>query len=342
MEESLIEVVANISEGRDKDTIYCLEDVLRSYKSVYHLHTDIGESTNRSVITYAAIPAVVKEVTFEFVRMATSLIDMEKQQGAHPRIGAVDVVPFIPLCNCSMEEAIQTAKEVAKRVGRELQIPVYLYANNATSAERKRLPFIRKGEYEGLEKRMREGFTPDYGPTIFNKKSGATVMGARNIMVAYNINLNSDNVDVAKKIAAICRSQKSLLNGKTVGGTFEGLQAKGWYIDQYKCAQVTCNIHDTNSTSLHGLYNQVKTLAKDYGINLNGSELIGLVPKEYLLKSGYFFAHNKEIEPNITLSAKLSKTDQQTLIEVAIEELGLKSVRPFNPDLQIIESVLML
>ena len=342
MKEKLIESVINVSEARNEDVIYLLEDTLQEEKALYHLHTERNYSANRSVFSFAASPSIIEDSTFKFIKVATDLIDMEKHKGVHPRIGAVDVVPFIPLYNTTMQEAIIVADNVAKRVAKELKIPVYLYGENATSLERYRVPFIRKGEYEGLEKRMKEGFIPDYGPISFNKKSGATIIGARGLMVAYNINLKSTDLEAAKAIAAHCRTQKSFLNNEAVGGLFEGLQAKGWFIEEYNCVQITTNIHNLNATSLHALYESIKKIAKKYNQEVNGSELIGLVPKEYLLQSGYFYNHNKEIEKDIRLSNKLNKNEQELLIDKAIKNLGLNSVVPFNPNLQIIESVLML
>ncbi len=329
---ALIECVANFSEGRDRELIYSIEDALLSHKEIILLHTDIGEDANRTVITFAGPPQAMVHAAFNAVQRATMLIDMRTQKGEHPRIGAADVIPFIPLQGITSEETALWTTELAKRIGNQLQIPVYLYGKIATTKKRSSLPFLRKGEYEQLEERMQNGLTPDFGPKTFNAKSGATVVGTRDLMLAYNINLKSKNLQAAQTIAGRIRSSGMVLNGKKIKGKLKEVQAKGWIMKAYDCAQVTTNVHNLNATPIHILYETVKEEAQAIGEEVNGSELIGLVPEKTLIEAGTFYLNRGK--------KNLSPVDEKQLVDIAVKKLGLDSVRPFNPDFQIIERVL--
>lgn len=327
----LIEAVVNISEGRDLKKIEEIVQPLKNSIGVALLHIDSGESANRSVITYVAESEKIVEATFALIKKASELIDMQTQSGVHPRLGAVDVVPFVPLKNITIDECVLKTRQLANKVANELKIPVFLYAKSATSKERESLPFIRSGEYEGLAQKINSGFLPDFGEAVFNKKSGATVIGARNFMLAFNINLKSKNLEVAKKIAATIRTKKTFFEGKEVGGEFDGLQAKGWIIEQFDCAQITTNIHNIEKTLPHLLFERVKTLAREFGEEVNGCELIGLSPLLPLLQAGDFYSQ-AQVDLN-----NLSRSDEEKLVKSAIDNLGLNTLGSFNPKERIIE-----
>ncbi len=340
--EKWIEFVINVSEGRDKTRIIEIEKSLSLFESVYHLHTDIGYDTNRSVFTFVGRPKEAIDAAFKLICVATNLIDMRKQKGEHPRIGAVDVVPIIPLLNVTMDEAKEYARALACKVVRELEIPIFFYAKSASNPDRRRLPFIRRGDYEGLGERMRNGFIPDKGPHCLPLKTGAMAMGARSLMLAFNINLASRNVEKAIRIAKALRtsgSYETLPNGdkKTIPGIFSGLQAKGWLIEEYNCAQITTNIHNLKATPPHLLYDKACELAKELNEEITGSELIGMTPLCLLTETGKHALKQKKIK----LSEIREATDEK-LIQEAILYLGLNSVRPFLPEEQILEKKLSL
>lgn len=328
-----IECVINFSEGRDRGLIYSIEDTLKPHKEVFHLNTDIGEDANRTVITFAGPPQAVCAAAFDAIQRATLLIDMSRQQGEHPRIGAADVVPLVPLRGISLKETALWAKELGERIAKELDIPVFLYAAAATSPERESLPFIRRGGYEGIQKRIDEGFKPDFGPEKMPDHTGATAVGARELMLAYNINLKSNNVEAANHIASRVRSSGYMENGNRVPGSLKGVQAIGWEMPHYGCAQITANIHEINSTSMADLYEAVKKEAELIGEEVNGSELIGVAPVSALMDAGDYYIKKE--------GAPATPPSPDELIALAVEKLGLESVRPFDPELRIIEKLLM-
>lgn len=327
--KNLIECVANFSEGQEKAVIAAIEESIQKVKGVYHLHTDIGESANRCVISFVGEPNALCDAVFEAVKTATALIDMRKHQGVHPRIGACDVIPLIPFKGISLKKTVKLAYRLAKRLSDDLNLDIYLYGEAAKFEERKALPFIRKGEYEGLKARMEEGFLPDFGSGIFKPQKGATALGVRNLMAAYNVNLKSNHLEAAQKIARNIRSSGYLNEGKRIEGRLKGVQAKGWQMQQYNCVQVTTNIHDLKATPLHLLYETVNEEAKLLNEEVNGSELIGLIPLSAILEAGAFYLH-----------AKKKKASEEELIEAAVIGLGLNKVRNFDAHQQIIEKVM--
>jgi len=340
----LIECVPNISEGRDQGIIAHIAQAISSVEGAYLLHTDIGKSVNRTVFTIAGAPIPTIEAVFNAIAMASKLIDMRNHKGSHPRIGAADVCPIVPLANVTINECIELSKKLALRVGQELKIPVYLYADSAQSPERKDLACIRKGEYESLMLRMSApGFKSDFGPKEFNAKSGATVIGARSSYIAYNVNLNTSDLKIAKAIAAAIRQSRQynkqhlsesikkagqILNVETV--TWQECQAIGWYIDEYKCCQISFNLLDYKKTSLHQAYLGVNSLASMQGIVVTGSEIIGLAPLPALLDTGSFAMRSDN---------KLLKSDasEEALLNAAIKFLKLDAFHSFITEEKVLE-----
>jgi glutamate formiminotransferase/formiminotetrahydrofolate cyclodeaminase len=346
--ERLIECVPNFSEGRNPAGIQKIVNAIAAVKGVKVLHTDTGLAANRTVITFAGKPEAVVEGAFRGIEAAASSIDMRTQHGAHPRIGATDVCPLVPISNISMKEVVEFSKVLGRRVGEELGIPVYLYENAASSTERKNLEHIRSGEYEGLAEKMKsEKWKPDFGPAVFNAKSGATVIGARNFLIAYNINLNTKSVPIAKAIAGIIRESGNLKHSGTlntgelitgsdgkplrVPGLLKGVKAIGWYIEEYQKAQVSVNITNYKLTAFHTVFEEVGRVAASFGVELSGSELIGLIPLEAILLAGNYFADK---------IAGLSPLKENELLELAIQKMGLDAVAPFDPRKKIIDYLL--
>ncbi|MEM9990141.1 MAG: glutamate formimidoyltransferase [Bacteroidota bacterium] len=324
----LIECVPNFSEGRDAEVLQHIAVAIRSVADVHLLHIDQGEAANRTVFTFVGSPEGVVEAAFQAIRVASSHIDMQIHQGTHPRIGAADVCPLVPLANITMEELIPYAKQLAQRVAEELTIPVYLYEAAAQKAHRRNLANIRKGEYEGLEQKMkRPEWQPDYGRNGFNARSGATVIGVRPFLIAYNINLGTKDVVLASKMAADLReSGKKIWIGETqtrISGRLKAVKAIGWFIEEYDCAQVSMNLVDFSVTGMHTTYETCKSLANQYGTNVTGSELIGLVPLQALLEAGRLYAPE--------LSA------EKDLVQTAVEKLGLSSLQAFIIEERIVE-----
>ena len=312
----LIEAVPNISEGQDETTIRALADCLRSLADIQLLGTDANPSANRTVFTVIGKPKAVCKALFDFVSLATERIDMRAHHGAHPRIGAVDVCPLIPLREISLSETAKLAQQLASHVGKDLQIPIYLYEASALRAACKNLADIRRGEYENLAEKLRT-LPPDFGPTEWNErvqKTGACVMGARNFLVAFNINLDTNDASVAKQIAARLRQS---------GGGLLGVKAIGWYMENFKRAQVSCNIVDFRVASLPLVFETCQKEAAALGVRATGCELVGLVPLEAVLTAGRHY--------------KPSEKDPHTLIDAAIKGLNLCEVKPFSPAEQILE-----
>lgn len=275
LSDPIIECVVNISEGHDEKKVYSIAKVVESIPNVKLLHVDIGYDVHRSVVTFAGFPEQVIQAAYLLIKEATEKIDMAIHKGAHARIGAVDVCPFVPIRNFTKEELIPLVDALAKKVGEELHIPIYLYEHSAKHAERKLLANIRKGQYEGLKEKLSDPkWQPDYGPNKFNPKSGATVMGVRDLLIAFNISLNTNDVTIAKKIAATIR--ETGYQGKP--GLFKGLRSIGWHMPSFGCAQVSMNITDINATPIFQIFDKISDLAESLGTTVKGSEPIGLIP----------------------------------------------------------------
>ncbi len=312
----LIEAVPNISEGKNTAVLQTLAAYWSSCRAVQLLHTDSNPSANRTVYTLVGEPAALLEALFGFIDKTTQLLDMRTQHGAQPRIGAVDVCPLIPIKDISLEQTAQLAQQLARRVGQELQIPVYLYEAAARQKERKNLAFIRSGQYENLAQKL-TALAPDEGPADWSartQKTGACIIGARPFLIAFNVNLNTHDVKPAQEIAARIRESN---------GGLPGVKAIGWYMENFKRAQVSCNIVDFYQAPLHLVYQTCQRYATKIGVQATGCELVGLVPLEAILAVGKHYAsQEKEI---------------QTLLNIATQKLNLSEVKPFNPSQQIFE-----
>ena len=326
--QTFIECVPNFSEGQNAATLEAIAKAIQSAPATKLLHKDVGHSAHRTVFTFAGPPESVVESAFEAISVASELIDMRLHQGTHPRLGATDVCPLIPLSNISMDEVKLLAFELAKRVGDELHIPVYLYEKSAIHRNRTNLATIRRGEYEGLELKLADPkWKPDFGPNQFNAINGATVIGARNFLLAYNLNLNTTDVKIAKNIAEDMRESGKVISkdGKKerIPGKFKALKAIGWFIEEFDCAQVSMNLVDFQQTSLHDAFEGGKEIAAKYGVEVSGSELIGMAPLEVFLKAGRFYEQNE--------------LSDDELVQSAIQNLGLSQLTPFNPREKVIE-----
>ncbi len=321
----LIECVPNFSEGRDLGIIRQITDEIERVDGVSLLHVDPGKSTNRTVVTLAGAPDRVTEAAFRAIKLAGQLIDMRRHTGEHPRMGATDVCPLIPIAGISMEETARHAVALARRVGTELGIPVYLYEDAQTNPARKNLATIRAGEYEGFFKKIQDpAWRPDFGPAEFNPQTGATVIGARDFLVAYNINLNTTSTRRANAIAFDVREA----GRPGQPGTLTAVKAIGWFIDEYGVAQVSMNLTNLAVTPLHVAFDEVCRAAGARGIRVTGSELVGLVPLETMLAAGRYFLRKQQ------RSLGVSEAD---LIHIAVKSLGLDELGPFQPDERIIE-----
>jgi len=301
--QKLIECVPNFSEGRDLDVIRQITTAIESVEGISLLNVDPGASTNRTVVTFAGGPEAAVEAAFRGIQKAAELIDMRKHKGAHPRMGATDVCPFIPVSNVSWEEAIACAKQLGKRVGDELNIPVYLYEKAATDQSRSNLSIIRSGEYEGFFEKIKEpAWKPDFGPTTFSEKSGATAIGAREFLVAYNVNLNTKAVRRATSVAFDVRENGRIKtedgtpsgepvldeNGEPVRipGMLKHVKAIGWYVEEYGIAQVSMNLTNIEETPLHAAFDACNEAATKRGLRVTGSEVVGMLPKKCLVDAG--------------------------------------------------------
>ena len=291
--KQIVECVPNFSEGRDMAVIEQITAEIKKMSGVELLDVDPGRDTNRTVVTFAGSPAAVEEAAFQAIKKAAELIDMSKHSGAHPRMGATDVCPFVPVSGVTMADCVEIAKRLGRRVGEELAIPVYLYEEAAASPERRSLAYIRAGEYEGLpEKLKKKEFCPDFGKAVFNPKAGATVIGAREFLIAYNVNLNTRNVKLAKEIANRMREKGRVVKDaktgarETIPGTLKAVRAVGWYIDEYQMAQISVNLLNYNITPLYRVFEEAERLAAEFGVRVTGSELVGLIPLEAVLQVG--------------------------------------------------------
>ena len=329
----IVECIPNFSEGRNLNVIKAIADAINSMPHVAVLHTDVGYDANRTVITFAGAPETIVEAAFQGIKKATELIDMRKHKGEHPRMGATDVFPMVPVSGISMEETIALSKQLAKRVAEELGIHVYLYEHSTSIPERKSLANCRKGEYEGMsEKIMLSDWKPDFGPQKFNLKSGITVIGARKFLIAYNINLNTSDTSIAKKIAARLRESGYLDQEKNrIAGALKAVRAIGWFMEEYDCAQVSTNIIDIDQTTIHKVFETTKKIANEFGVTATGSELIGLIPEKAMLDAGKFYCGKFDTSHKIS---------QSELINCAIEGLGLNQLQDFNPKQRILEQAL--
>jgi glutamate formiminotransferase / formiminotetrahydrofolate cyclodeaminase len=298
-----------------------------------------SQAANRTVVTFVGIPDAVVNAAYASIAKATELIDMSKHEGVHPRIGACDVCPLVPLRDVTMDECVDASTKLAEKVGRNLKVPVYLYAYSATEDERRKLSFIRRGQYEGLRERMvGTNFHPDFGPREFNAKSGATAIGARDILIAYNINVANDNSELAKRMASQLRKKRGATSPydgfegdpKAHAG-LKSSTAIGWEIPEYKLCQISMNLLNYRWFGLYDAYEEVRGLAQAENVELKGSELIGLVPKQALLFAGARALGLDESE------AGLSKHSEEDLINVAIDHLGLSEVKPFDSKMKILD-----
>ena len=320
---SLLECIPNFSEGQNPKII---KEIVKSIEAIHGLeilHVDIGYSVNRSVVTFLGEPAAVIEGAFMGIKTAASLIDMSKQKGTHPRIGATDVCPLVPYRNLSKEEAIHWSNRLGKRVGEELQIPVYLYEWSAKENHRKLLADIRKGGYENMSIKIKsKGWQPDYGPINFSPQTGATVIGGRFFLIAFNIQLSTQRLDIAKKIAGALREKRGRPSEQNTG--LKGVRAIGWYIPEYKEVQVSFNVTDFRTTSLFELFEACRKLAKADNVEISGSELIGMIPMEAIRNAGI----------EIIQAGKTRELNNP--VKAAIEYLGLNNIKPFLPEERII------
>ncbi len=347
MKKQLIECVPNISEGRDSNKINTIANVVKTVDGVKLLDVDAGKATNRTVITFVGEPKNVIEAAFLLIKKAAELIDMSQQTGAHPRFGATDVCPLVPIANISMKETVEYAHQLGKRVGEELGISGYFYENAATSSDRKNLATVRSGEYEGLkEKLSNPNWKPDFGPSEFNKQtitSGVTAISARDFLIAYNINLNSTSTRRANAIAFDIREngRVKLIDGKKVldkngvperiPGKLKAVKGIGWFIKEYGIAQISYNLTNISITSMHEAFYETDLAATKRGLRVTGSELVGLVPLQAMLDAADFYLKKQQRSLGISDKEK---------IKIAIKSLGLDDLKPFNPQERIIEYVM--
>lgn len=325
--KKIIECVPNISEGRDEKIINECANAVRSVEGVTLLDIDPGKSTNRTVFTFVGDPESVVEAAFQFTKKAVELIDMSKHTGEHPRMGAVDVVPFVPVANVTMEECVECAKKYGERAGGELGIPIYLYEEASNNPERKMLKQIRSGEYEGLKNKIyKPEWKPDFGPAEFIPKSGATATGARFFLIAYNVNILGTK-EQAHRIALNIREQG---RGVDKPGRLKATKGIGWYVDEYNMAQVSLNLDNYKITPPHVAFEECVKDAKELNLAVCGSELVGLIPLEAMLMAAEYYIEKEN----------LFIIDEKQKIRLVIERMGLSSVSPFIPEKRIIEYML--
>ena len=336
MAQQLIECVPNFSEGNDLNIIKQITNEIEKVEGVRLLNVDPGKATNRTVVTIVGEPANVIEAAYQAIKKAGEIIDMSKHKGEHPRMGATDVCPLIPIANITMEETAQYAQQLAKRVGEELNIPVYLYEAAQPNTERNNLSVIRAGEYEGFFKKIKEPeWAPDFGPAEFDAKRGGTVIGARDFLVAYNINLNTTSTRRANAIAFDVREagRNIEVDGKKVNqpGTLKSVKAIGWYIEEYGVAQISMNLTNINTTPVHVAFDEVCNKATARGIRVTGSELVGLIPLKAMTDAGKYFLQKQQRSTGVS---------EKELIKIAIKSMGLDELGTFNPQERIIEYML--
>ena len=346
--KKLIDCVPNFSEGRDMKIIDQITACIEQVEGVKLLDVDPGKATNRTVVTFVGTPEEVVEAAFQSIKKASELIDMSKHKGEHPRMGATDVCPFIPISGISMEETVVYTKKLAKRVGEELGISVFLYESSATDSRWKNLANIRAGEYEKMEsKLLQDDFNPDFGPSNLNKKAGVTAIGARDFLIAYNVNLNTTSARRANSVAFDVREAGRVLrkgnpitgeivkdeNGEAlrVPGACKAVKGIGWYIEEYGVAQVSMNLTDIKTTPFHIAFEACCTSAQNRGLRVTGSELVGLIPLQVMLEAGKYFLQKQQRSVGVS---------EREIIKIAIKSMGLDELTPFDPDKKIIEYLL--
>ena len=337
----LVECVPNFSEGRDQSVIQYVADAISSINGAQLLHVDSSTDANRTVVTFVGEPGSVGEAAFQAISRVVELIDMRRHQGVHPRLGAADVCPFVPLAGVSLEECVRLAKKVGERVGRELAIPVYLYGAAAGTGSRS-LAGIRRGEYEALPEKLAtpEG-RPDFGPSDFNPGAGATVIGAREILIAFNVNLNTTDETQAREIALAVRERGPVrrdAGGQVVRdsegqavrqpGTLKACRAIGWFMPEYGCAQVSMNLEDYRVTPPHTALEEVRHQARLRGLEVTGSELVGMIPLEAMLMAGRYYSEKEGRSPS---------GPAEELVATAVSLMGLSAIMHFEPEERIIE-----
>jgi glutamate formiminotransferase/formiminotetrahydrofolate cyclodeaminase len=334
----IIECVPNFSEGNDLAMIKQVTDEIETVEGVRLLNVDPGKATNRTVVTFVGSPGAVVEAAFRAIKRAGELIDMSKHKGEHPRMGAADVCPLIPVSNISMEETAAWAQKLAKRVGEELLLPVYLYESAQANKDRSNLSVIRAGEYEGFSRKIKlPEWKPDFGPAEFDAKRGATVIGARDFLVAYNVNLNTTSVRRANAIAFDIREAgRKIKNEKgeesVKPGSLKCVKAIGWFIEEYGIAQISINLTNINVTPVHIAFDEVCKKAEARGIRVTGSELVGLIPLKSMLDAGKYFLKKQNRSVGVS---------EKELIRIAVISMGLDELGPFKPEEKIIEYMLM-
>ena len=346
--KQLIECVPNFSEGRDLSVIKIITDEIEKSEGVRLLDVDPGAATNRTVVTFVGDPDAVIEAAFKAIKKASEVIDMSKHHGEHPRFGGTDVCPLVPIANITMEETARYARKLAERVGSELGIPVYCYENAALSPDRRNLANCRSGEYEGLPKKLEDPqWKPDFGPALFNPRTGAIAIGARDFLVAYNINLNTTSTRRANAVAFDIREkgrpvrEGNPITGKIkkddqgneiwVPGALNACKAIGWFIEEYGIAQVSINLTNISITSVHEAFEVSCLKARERGMRVSGSELVGLIPRKAMLDAGKHFLRKQQRSVGIS---------EEEIIKIAVKSMGLDDLKPFNPREKIIEYLL--
>jgi glutamate formiminotransferase / formiminotetrahydrofolate cyclodeaminase len=342
--QPIIECVPNFSEGNNMAIIHQITAEIEKTDGVRLLNVDSGKATNRTVVTFVGTPKAVVDAAFNAIKKAGELIDMSKHKGEHPRMGATDVCPFIPVANITLEETAKYAQQLAKRVGEELNIPVYLYEAAQLNEARKNLSVIRAGEYEGFFKKIKQPeWAPDFGSNEFDVKRGGTVIGARDFLVAYNVNLNTTSVRRANAIAFDVREagRTKTENGKpvldengnkmSIPGSLKHVKAIGWFIEEYGIAQISMNLTNINKTPVHIAFDEVCKKADARGIRVTGSELVGLIPLKAMLDAGKYFLQKQKRSVGVS---------EKELIKISIKSMGLEELAPFKPEERIIEYML--
>ena len=346
----LIECVPNFSEGRDKSKIDNIVKQMSDVPGITVLDVDPGQDTNRTVVTIVGAPEAIAEAAFQGIKRASEVLDMGQHSGTRPRMGATDVCPFIPVSNITIEECVDLSKQVGKRVGDELGIPIFLYEKSAQKPDREKLPTIRKGEYEGLSEKLKDGnWQPDFGPAKLHVKAGATVMGCREFLIAYNINLNTKDhrlaTDIAFELREAGRSKRSpnpdsknLLDGEIirqengkpvkVPGMFKDVKGIGWYVELFNRAQISINFNNYKVSTIHDVFDAACKLAEERGIRVTGSELVGLIPLEAMIMAGKYYLKKQ----NRSLGVPTAD-----IVECAVQSLGLNDVTKFDPQEKIID-----
>lgn len=346
--KKLIECVPNFSEGRDMEVIKQITNEIEKIDGVKLLDVDPGAATNRTVVTFVGTPEEVLEAAFQAVKKASELIDMRQHKGAHPRFGATDVLPLVPVSNITMEETVVFARKLGERIGKELNIPVYCYESAAFDPRRQNLAYCRSGEYEGLKDKItRPEWKPDFGPATFNEQSGAIAVGARDFLVAINYNLNTTSTRRANAVAFDVREkgrprrEGNPVTGKIVKdekgepvnipGSLKACKAIGWFIEEYGVAQVSMNLTNISVTPIHVAFDEVCKKAGERGLRVSGSEIVGLVPKRALIEAGKYFLQKQQRSVGVS---------EDEIIKIAVKSMGLDDLKPFNPSEKIIEYVL--